>query len=152
MKLTAFTIIICIFAIVGLVRLLQRVAQDGMALRSASIWIITWSSLAVFSIFPDLLNELVAAAGMEDRLFFVLIIGVMGLTAIVFNLASRMDRMNRDIGLVIRELAIANYRVDKLKPDSFGASQRSSDPLSAPDEAIGNDVVSVRPHSFDHGG
>jgi hypothetical protein len=152
MKITPLTIIICIFASVGLVRLLQRVARDGIALRSASIWIITWTSLALFSIFPDLLNELVAAAGMENRLFFVLIIAVMALTAIVFNLTSRMDRLNRDIGLVIRELAIANYRVDKMKPDSPGASERSSGPLSAPDEAIGNDVISVRQHSLDHGG
>jgi hypothetical protein len=152
MKITAFTVIICIFAIVSLVRLLQHAARDGIALRSALIWITTWTSLAVFSIFPDLLDELVAAAGMENRLLFVLIIAVMALTAIVFHLSSRMDRMNRDIGLVIRELAIANYRVDKLKPDPTRETERSSDPLGPPDETIRNDVVSVRQHSLDHCG
>jgi hypothetical protein len=158
MKITAFTVIICIFASIGLVRLLQRVARNGMALRSALVWIITWLCLAVFSIFPDLLNEIVAAAGMENRLFFVLIIAVMALAALVFNLTSRIDRMHRDIGLAIRELAIANYRIDILKREqnragpSASASFVSSSPGDPPDKSIGDNIAAVGEHPLDHGG
>ena len=156
MKITAFTVIICVFASIGLVRVLQRVARDGIALRSALVWIITWLCLAVFSIFPDLLNEIVAAAGMENRLFFVLIIAVMALAALVFNLTSRIDRMHRDIGLAIRELAIANYRIDTLKrpQDRAGASASvaPSGPGDPADKPIGDNIAAVGEHPLDHGG
>jgi hypothetical protein len=160
MKITAFTVIICIFASFSLVRLLRRVAADRIALRSALIWIITWMSLAVFSIFPDLLNEFVAAAGMENRLFFILTLAVLALFAFMFNLTSRVDRMHRDIGLTVRELAIANYRIDNLSGKKHG-DERTSEPQHGPavlgprnpaQEPLGNDVTPVREHPFDHPG
>jgi hypothetical protein len=156
MKITAFTVIICVFASIGLFRVLQRVARDGMALRSALVWIVTWLCLAVFSIFPDLLNEMVAAAGMENRLFFVLIIAVMALGALVFNLTSRIDRMHRDVGLVLRELAIANYRIDTLKGErdrvDTAASVAPSGPGDPAHKPIGDDTAAVGEHPLDHGG
>ena len=160
MKITVFTVIICVFAGFSLVRLLRRVAADRMALRSAFIWIVTWTSLAVFSIFPDLLNELVATAGMENRLFFVLTVAALALFALLFNLTSRIDRMHRDIGLAIRELAVATYRIDQLDR-MIQRDQRNNEPRvgttelgpqNPAQEPLGNDVASVREHPFDHPG
>jgi len=134
MKITSFTIIICIFASVGLVTALRRVARDGMALRSSLVWIIAWLSLAVFSIFPDLLNEIVAAAGMENRVYFVLVIAVLALLALTFNLTSRIDRMHRNIGLAIRELAITNYRIDNLEREKERDRRRNQKNCDEPPE------------------
>jgi hypothetical protein len=158
MKITLFTVIICVFASASLIRLLWRVARDGMALRSALVWIIMWLSLAVFSIFPDLLNHLVTAAGMEDRLSFLLITAVLALTALLFNLTSRVDRMHRDVGLAIREIAVANYRIDSLKREEerAGASEPlenvASGPRNATHDPIGNDISPMSQHLLDHGG
>lgn len=155
MKITPLTIIICMFAVFSLVRLLRRLARDGMALRSSLVWIITWLSLAVFSIFPDLLNEIVAAAGMENRLFFLLTIAVLVLAALLFNLTSRFDRMHRDIGLAIRELAIANFRIDCLErgeahTDRTEPGQTQLSPGNAAQEPIGSDAAAMRDHPLDH--
>jgi hypothetical protein len=157
MKITAFTVIICLFAILSLVRLLRRTARDGMALRSAIVWLITWLSLAVFSIFPDLLNRIVAAAGMENRLFFLLTLAVLVLTALLFNLTSRVDRMHRDLGLAIREIALANYRIDAVKrveEDNRSTYANSPEPASGPrnppQESIGDNVIAIRQNSLDH--
>ena len=160
MKITVFTVIICVFAGFSLVRLVSRVAADRMALRSALVWMVTWTSLAVFSIFPDLLNELVATAGMENRLFFVLTVAVLALFALLFNLTSRIDRMHRDIGLAIRELAVATYRIDQLDHMKQGGGQTNeskigtvaSGPRNPAQEPFGNDVAPVREHPLDHPG
>src|SRR6516162_7726567 len=104
MKITAFTVLICLFAVISLVSLLRRVRRDGLGFRSALIWAVLWLSIAVFSVFPDLLNELMEAAEMENRLFFLLVIAVLVLSALVFNLTSRVDRLSRDVGLTVREL------------------------------------------------
>ena len=111
MKITAFTVLICLFAVISLVSLLQRVRRDVLGFRSALIWAVLWLSIAVFSVFPDLLNELMEAAEMENRLFFLLVIAVLVLSALVFNLTSRVDRLSRDVGLTVRELAIATHRI-----------------------------------------
>jgi hypothetical protein len=111
MKITAFTVLICLFAVISLVSLLRRLRRDGLGFRSALIWAVLWLSIAVFSVFPDLLNELMEAAGMENRLFFLLVIAVLVLSALVFNLTSRIDRLSRDVGLAVRELAIIAHRV-----------------------------------------
>jgi hypothetical protein len=153
MKITAFTVIICLFAILSLVRLLRRTARDGMALRSAIVWLITWLSLAVFSIFPDLLNQIVAAAGMENRLFFLLTLAALVLTALLFNLTSRVDRMHRDLGLAIREIALANYRIDAVKrveSTHANSPEPASGPGNPPQESIGDNVVAIRQNSLDH--
>jgi hypothetical protein len=158
MKITTFTVIICIFASFSLVRLLRRVVRDGTALPSALVWIVTWTSLAVFSIFPDLLNGLVAAAGMENRVFFVLMLAVLVLSGLLFNLTSRVDRLHRDIGLTVRELAVANYRIDNLDRKKQGDGPMSesqvrtaaSGPRNPAQESLGDDVAPVREDPLDH--
>jgi hypothetical protein len=150
MKITAFTVLICVFATISLVRLLRNVARDGLGVRSAGIWALIWFSLAVFSIFPDLLNQLIEAAGMENRLFFLLTIAVLVLSALLFNLTSRVDRMNRDIGLAVRELAILNYKLQKggsAESSRAGAPSRPGDP---PQETVRNDTGLMRQNPLDH--
>jgi hypothetical protein len=160
MKVTPLTVIIFLFASVMLVRLVQRVARDGVAVRSALVWGVIWLSLAVFSIFPDLLNDVIEATGMGNRLFFLLTIAVLVLFALVFHLTSRVDRMHRDVGLTIRELAIANYRIESLRRGSATGGERlpastpttASGPRNLPQEPVDNDVAPMRQHPLDHSG
>jgi hypothetical protein len=156
MKITALTVIICILACIIVVRALRRAVRERRALWSAFCWINAWLFLAVFSIFPDLLKGLATATGLENHLFFVLTIAMLALAAVTFNLNSRIDRLHRDVGLAIREVALANYRIDRLGHEQKGAGASTlpasvSGPGNPAEEPISDDAVPMRKHPLDHG-
>jgi hypothetical protein len=45
---------------------------------------------------------------MESRMFFLLVVAVFILFALLFNLVSRMDTMERNIAKIVREIALIN--------------------------------------------
>ena len=49
---------------------------------------------------------------MRNRMIFVLIIAVFILFALVFNQATQIDNMNRNIRRLVREIALLNYKLD----------------------------------------
>jgi hypothetical protein len=158
MKITAFTVLISIFAIMSLASLLRQFGHNKLGIRSTFIWALMWLSIAVFSIFPDVLDDLMEAAGMGNRLFFVLVAAVLALLALVFNLTSRVDRLARDLGLALRELAIATHRIELLSAAQRKDEQRKTNPIdekrSSPADpahnSAGNDTIAVLEHPLDH--
>lgn len=117
MKITTISVIFSLFAILEICHTIIRLKQETVGIRSAAVWLLMWVGVAIFSLFPNLLDTAIRLAQMQSRMFFVLTISVFILFAVVFNLSSRLDRMQRDMSKIIQEIAMINYKIeDRRKP------------------------------------
>ena len=110
--LTTITILFVAIAVFELCRTLYRLKKDSIGIRSALVWTIMWLAILVFSIFPSLLDNLMYVAQMQNRIFFLLIVAVFILYAIVFNLSTRLDEMRRDLSKTVQRLGLLDYKAD----------------------------------------
>jgi hypothetical protein len=113
MKLTIITAFFAVFSASMIIYIFSRIKRETIGFRSALVWLSLWLGIGFFSIFPGLLDWATRVAQMELRIFFVLLVAVFILFAIVFNLSSRLDRMQRNLERVVQELAMTNYRQNR---------------------------------------
>ena len=119
MKTSTYSIFFAVLSIIAIYLILTRLKKDNMGIRSALIWMILWFGIGFFSLFPELLNMAMRFAQMENRMFFILVSAVFILFALVFNLNTRMDRMQRNISQLVQELSILNYRLESTKKAKY---------------------------------
>jgi hypothetical protein len=112
MKITTLTVLFFIVSCLALWRTVVNLKRDAIGIRSALIWIGLWLSIGIFSIFPNLLNSLMRMAQMETRIIFILVIAVFILLALIFNLVSRMDTMQRNISKLVQEIGLINSKIE----------------------------------------
>jgi hypothetical protein len=74
-----------------------------------------WGGIGFFSIFPEFLDTIVTLVRMKNRIFFLLIVAVCVLFAIIFNLASRLDSLQRNLTKLSREIAITNNKLENIR-------------------------------------
>jgi hypothetical protein len=115
MKLTTITIFFSLVSIVLILKTLENIKREVVGIRSGLVWILVWVGIGFFSLFPGLLDSAMRLAQMESRMFFILLLAVFILFALVFNLASKMDRTRRDMAKLIRELSLLHHRLESEK-------------------------------------
>ncbi len=108
MKITPITLIFVFSSAIAVYYTIGRLKKDTIGIRSAVIWFLLWLFIGFFSLFPSLLDAVMRIAQMEDRMFFILITAVFILFALVFNLSSRIDHLQRNISRLIQEIAVLN--------------------------------------------
>jgi hypothetical protein len=113
MTLTPLTLIILALSVFEVGRVLVRISQDRMGIRSGLVWISAWLVVGSVAVFPDLLNWVLEVSQMQHRLLFALVVAVLFLLALVFSLASRLERVERAMWRAHQELAITNARVQQ---------------------------------------
>ena len=86
--------------------------REVTGLRSGLTWISLWIGIGFFSLFPGLLNSAMRLAQMENRMFFILLLAVFILFAIVFNLSSRLEKMQKNFAKIVRETSLINYKIE----------------------------------------
>lgn len=111
MKLSSITILFFVVSCFSIWRILLRIKRENIGIRSGVIWILVWAGIGLFSIFPELLHTAMRLAQMKNRMYFILILAVFILFALLSNLASRMDNMQRNITKMAREIAKINYTI-----------------------------------------
>jgi len=113
MKITSISIIFFIIACFSMWRTIVKIKKETIGMRSGILWIVMWAGVGFFSLFPELLDIAVRLAQMKIRIVFILLVTVFILFALVFDYASRMDSMQRNIVKLAREIAIINYKLEK---------------------------------------
>ena len=111
MKITSITLFFACFSVSAISYIITRIKRDLIGIRSAVMWLLTWLCIGFFSLFPGLLNWIMKLAQMESRMFFIIIVAIFVLFAVVFSLGSRIDKIERNLGRLIQEVAILNYRI-----------------------------------------
>lgn len=112
MKITIAGIIIAGLSLMLLFISVRSILKDRLGIRSGLIWIILWSFIGFFSIFPDFLNTAMHIIQMKNRFIFIMFIAILILLALVFNLTNRIDHLQRNLTKLAREIAVTNYKVD----------------------------------------
>jgi len=105
MKITVLSVLFLVVSCLAMWRIVLNFRREAIGFRSALIWVTLWLGIGVFSIIPGLLNSAMRIAQMESRITFILVIAVFVLFALVFNLASRVDTMHRDLSKLVQEIA-----------------------------------------------
>ncbi|MBW1672242.1 MAG: DUF2304 domain-containing protein [Deltaproteobacteria bacterium] len=113
MKITTLSVLFLIVSCLALWRTVVNLKRETIGIRSALIWTILWLSIGVFSIFPNLLNKTMRMAQMETRIIFILVIAVFILLALIFNLVSRMETMQRNLSKLVQEIALINSKIEE---------------------------------------
>lgn len=112
MKLTTMTILIAVFSAVQIFRIIVRIRQEKIGLRSALMWIFIWLTIGFASIFPSFMDYFMQIAQMVDRMIFILLLAVFILFALVFTLTWKLEKLQRDHAKMIQELALLRSRSD----------------------------------------
>ena len=112
MKITFFGILFFMASILAVIRIFFHIRHDTIGLRSAIIWIALSIGIGFFALFPKLLDNAMRIAQMENRMFFILILAVFILFALVFNLASQLYKAERGIAKLVREISLLSHKVD----------------------------------------
>lgn len=107
------TVIISLFSSIQAARTILKAGQGSISIRQATVWIILWGAIGFGSLFPSRIDYFVRAAQMGDRMFFILLISVLVLFAVVFGMTARLDRMQRDFAKLVQEQALMRFKTHK---------------------------------------
>lgn len=86
-----------------------------MSVRSTFLWVLMWAAIGMGSIFPSITDYFMGLAQMGNRMVFILLTAVFVLLILIFNLSSRLEKLQRDNMLMAQELAILRYRIDSIE-------------------------------------
>jgi len=133
MKLNLFTLLLLTLSVIQIVRMLRNASRGTIGLRSALVIVCIWASVGVVAIYPDLLNVLSAMAGLENRLFFAILIAIVLILQLTFRMMARMERMQRAIDRLTQETAVISYTQERISrgPPGTAASANNSVPQRA---------------------
>lgn len=133
MKLNLFTLLLLALSVIQIVRMLRHASRGSIGLRSALVIVCIWAAVGVVAVYPDLLNVLSAMAGLENRLFFAILIAIVLILQLTFRMMARMERMQRAIDRLTQEAAVISFTQERVSQEARGtaAPARSSVPQRA---------------------
>lgn len=113
MKITTTTIIFLGVSCFQIGWTLLQLKKEIIGIRSGLVWIIIWVAIGFGSIFPSTVDIFMKFAMMENRMFFILILSVFVLFAIVFNTVSKVERNERNTAKIVQEIALIRYQLEE---------------------------------------
>ena len=106
--------VIAAVALVSIVATVRFVRRGRMQPVISLLWIGVWVSVAVFAIFPQLLDHVMGLLTMGNRMFFVTTSAIVVLLVLVFHLSSRVAHLERRLTRVIQAVALAEFDLREL--------------------------------------
>ena len=110
--------IILIFTIFAIFYTIREFRRDRKATRSTILWLSIWICVGVFGVFPQLLDLIMHATMMTNRMYFLFVISILILYALLFQKDSQITFLSRRIDRLTQEIGILNYRLDNKQSHS----------------------------------
>jgi hypothetical protein len=85
-----------------------------------------WVGIGFFALFPDLLQTAVDLAQMEDRPFFITVVGLLVLFTLVFDQVTKTEKLRRDIVRLAQDNALLRARQTRDLTDKEGDNDGDS--------------------------
>jgi hypothetical protein len=105
-RLEIYQWLVPLISIVFIVRTVLQFQSKQRTLRGLVIWIVFWSCLAVFAFVPNIVSHRLATVlGIKDNVNAIIFIGLGILFFLLYSLSSTVDRLERQITELVRELA-----------------------------------------------
>ena len=93
----------------------------------AFLWIIIWLVVIWVSIFPNSTNTFATLTGIGRGLDLVLIIGLIGGYYLIFKMYSMIENMDKEITLLVREIALQRGDLKEKIDDEYSTDSNSLD-------------------------
>jgi hypothetical protein len=113
MRITPVTVFIAVFAVFIIAVVLFKIKKETIGIRSALVWLCLMSGVGFFGLFPEFLDWFIRIIHLEERILFVLLSAIFILLALIFNLNTRLDRMERNWAKTIQEMSLLTYRLEE---------------------------------------
>ena len=113
--MTIFQILILIFAAIVIFKSLKRLMKKEISIWLFSIWFIFWLMVAAVDLFPAMINYLANLAGVGRGVDLVIYLSVIILFYLVFRFNVSLNRLNKSLSKIVREMAID--KAEKKKSD-----------------------------------
>lgn len=110
-KLTTFSILIALASAFALWRTYIGLKRDRIGIRVAVAWVVIWTAMGFFVLFPHLLEAAMRIAQMENRLFFIALVGLLILFGFVSIHSSQLERTRRVLSRSVQEAALVESRL-----------------------------------------
>ncbi len=107
-KIAAFIIVGA--SVYGITKIISSYRKDDISTRIMFLWILLWSGIGVFALFPSMLDAIMKLVNMGDRLFFLTTWAILILFVIVFYVTSNISKSNRKISKLTQEIALLKYQ------------------------------------------
>lgn len=113
MQFTAYQVVTPLISIVALLYAWNLVLRQKKTIWEAMLWTVFWGTIAYIALYPDALDYLTAATGIQKRENAVIVTFLGILSFIMFYIIIRIEEMEQRQTRVIRKLALKD--IDKRK-------------------------------------
>jgi hypothetical protein len=114
----AFQIIVIIFCAYAALRAAQKVKARGLGSRWGIFWLAFWLVVGTVVALPWTTSLLATRLGVTRGVDLVIYVSVIALFYLVFRLTLKIEKLEANITRLVREVAIANGKKDKLTTDN----------------------------------
>jgi hypothetical protein len=115
--------LICIFY---LSRTLVQLAQNKRSLSSGLLWTVLWVTILVLAVIPNPVSMQIASLmGFKSNINAIIFVSLGWLFLLIFYLSSTLDRLERQLTILVRRIAISE--AEKAGGDSSSAANATPD-------------------------
>lgn len=114
-----------LIGIIAIIVAILRLKNNKMSLGMAFLWIIIWLVVIWVSIFPNSTNTFATLTGIGRGLDLVLIIGLIGGYYLIFKMYSMIENMDKEITLLVREIALQRGDLKEKIDDEYSTDLNS---------------------------
>lgn len=127
MKITIIRMLVFLASCLSIWFTLRKYKENALGFRSTLVWVILFFAIALSSIFPEVPDSVSPVLGMKNRMFFVLLVGILVLYALLFNVTSRLDKIERNIRKLVQDRALDNLASGLTRNDGVAKSGATED-------------------------
>jgi hypothetical protein len=113
MTLTVLQIIVLIFAAFAWSRVLLQLKKKNVVLGEFLFWTIVWAGVVVVVVFPGTISGFLSKLGIENGIMAIVYLSIIALFYMIFRMYSTIDRHERDLTKMVREIAIREAKKKK---------------------------------------
>ncbi len=110
---TPYQIIAPLVALIAILYAWNLVFRQKKTIWEATLWTLFWGAIVGIAIYPDVIDYLTVATGIQDRENAVLVTFLGILSFIVFYLVVRLEEMEQRLTRIVRMQALKDVRMDE---------------------------------------
>jgi small membrane protein len=103
-------IILVAFVLIALQGVLSRFRRREIGVRLLSFWLLLWVAVGLAVVFPGATTVVATKLGVGRGLDLLLVLAVVALFYSQFKILARLDRLEQNLTIIVREIAIRSER------------------------------------------
>ena len=103
-----YSILLPLISVIAIIFFLVRYLTERQSLTTTILWTILWLFVILFSIFPAASERFASLFGVTRGLDFIIIVGFAVLLYVIFRLYSRLDKLQDEVNVIVKEIALSN--------------------------------------------